>query len=152
MASNLDDDATPDDQESEATAEPKAKPSPGKPPKPAADKRIKPAAAKDAKAAPPKPAKPAAGKAPKPAAETGVQTEAAAKKKPKAETGIATKPGRSLFSFSKPAVGGVWGIDLGQCALKAIRLEIIDGEVTATAFDYVEHPKILSQPDADPDS
>src|SRR5947199_8981501 len=48
-------------------------------------------------------------------------------------------------------VPGVWGIDLGQCALKAIRLEMIDGEVTATAFDYIEHPKILSQPDADPD-
>jgi type IV pilus assembly protein PilM len=46
---------------------------------------------------------------------------------------------------------GVWGIDLGQCALKAIRLELIDGQVTATAFDYIEHPKILSQPDADPD-
>jgi type IV pilus assembly protein PilM len=46
---------------------------------------------------------------------------------------------------------GVWGIDIGQCALKAIRLEVVDGEVTATAFDYVEHPKILSQPDADPD-
>ncbi len=46
---------------------------------------------------------------------------------------------------------GVWGIDLGQCALKAIRLQEIEGVVTATAFDYVEHPKILSQPDADPD-
>ena len=46
---------------------------------------------------------------------------------------------------------GVWGIDLGQCALKAIRLENADGQVTATAFDYIEHPKILSQPDADPD-
>src|SRR5246127_5775444 len=46
---------------------------------------------------------------------------------------------------------GVWGIDLGQCALKALRVENIDGQVTATAFDYVEHPKILSQPDADPD-
>jgi type IV pilus assembly protein PilM len=46
---------------------------------------------------------------------------------------------------------GVWGIDLGQCALKAVRLEEIDGQVTATAFDYVEHPKILSQPDADPE-
>src|SRR5438477_7574805 len=46
---------------------------------------------------------------------------------------------------------GVWSIDLGQCALKAIRLENINGEVTATAFDYIEHPKILSQPDADPD-
>ncbi|HJT79339.1 MAG TPA: type IV pilus assembly protein PilM, partial [Gemmataceae bacterium] len=46
---------------------------------------------------------------------------------------------------------GVWGIDLGQCALKALRLERQDGQVVATAFDYVEHPKILSQPDADPD-
>src|SRR5262245_47103767 len=46
---------------------------------------------------------------------------------------------------------GVWGIDLGQCGLKALRVEMLDGHVTATAFDYVEHPKILSQPDADPD-
>jgi type IV pilus assembly protein PilM len=46
---------------------------------------------------------------------------------------------------------GVWGIDLGQCALKALRLENIDGTITATAFDYIEHPKILSQPDADPE-
>jgi type IV pilus assembly protein PilM len=46
---------------------------------------------------------------------------------------------------------GVWGIDVGQCALKALRLEVIDGQVQATAFDYIEHPKILSQPDADPD-
>src|ERR1700685_1478244 len=47
---------------------------------------------------------------------------------------------------------GVWGIDLGQCALKAIRLDRDDeGVIQATAFDYIEHPKILSQPDADPD-
>src|SRR5438045_1826821 len=46
---------------------------------------------------------------------------------------------------------GTWGLDIGNCALKAIRLEEIAGVVTATAFDYVEHPKILSQPDADPD-
>jgi type IV pilus assembly protein PilM len=46
---------------------------------------------------------------------------------------------------------GAWGIDIGQCALKALRMEIIQGVATATAFDYVEHPKILSQPDADPD-
>jgi type IV pilus assembly protein PilM len=46
---------------------------------------------------------------------------------------------------------GVWGIDLGQCALKALRVEVQEGQVVATAFDYVEHPKILSQPDADPD-
>src|SRR5438094_5510972 len=50
-----------------------------------------------------------------------------------------------------PVSKGVWGIDIGQCALKAIRLEMIDGKPTATAFDLVEHPKILSQPDADPD-
>src|SRR5271166_3553853 len=50
----------------------------------------------------------------------------------------------------KPS-SGVWGIDLGQCALKAIRLQQIDGQLSATAFDYVEYPKILSQPDADPD-
>src|SRR5437764_5700582 len=47
---------------------------------------------------------------------------------------------------------GVWGIDIGQCALKAMRLEMIDGKPTVTAFDYVEHTKILSQPDADPDA
>jgi len=47
---------------------------------------------------------------------------------------------------------GVWGIDIGQCALKALRMELIDGYPTATAFDYIEHPKILSQPDADPDA
>src|SRR5438552_16584756 len=46
---------------------------------------------------------------------------------------------------------GVWGIDLGQCALKALRVENNDGQIVATAFDYLEHPKILSQPDADPD-
>src|SRR5712671_7743293 len=50
-----------------------------------------------------------------------------------------------------PVHQGVWGIDVGQSALKALRLEVIDGLLTATAFDYVEHPKILSQPDADPD-
>ncbi len=44
----------------------------------------------------------------------------------------------------------VWGIEIGQSALKALRLEKKeDGSVEATAFEYVEHPKILSQPDAD---
>src|SRR3954469_16280870 len=50
-----------------------------------------------------------------------------------------------------PTTQGVWGIDVGQCALKALRVEEVDGQITATAFDYVEYPKILSQPDADPD-
>ncbi|HEV7223131.1 MAG TPA: pilus assembly protein PilM, partial [Pirellulales bacterium] len=46
----------------------------------------------------------------------------------------------------------VWGIDIGQCALKALRLRPHEEEtrVTAEAFDYIEYPKILSQPDVDP--
>lgn len=46
----------------------------------------------------------------------------------------------------------VWGIDIGQCAIKALRCRPADedGFVAADAFDYIEYPKILSQPDADP--
>jgi type IV pilus assembly protein PilM len=46
----------------------------------------------------------------------------------------------------------VWGIDIGQCALKALRCRPgeQDDQITADAFDYIEYPKILSQPDADP--
>jgi type IV pilus assembly protein PilM len=47
---------------------------------------------------------------------------------------------------------GAWGIDIGQCALKALRCEMQDGELVATQVDYIEYPKILSQPDADPQS
>jgi type IV pilus assembly protein PilM len=44
----------------------------------------------------------------------------------------------------------VWGIDVGRCALKAIKLRVAaDGKVEIVAHDYVEHAKILSQPDAD---
>jgi len=47
----------------------------------------------------------------------------------------------------------VWGIDVGQAGLKAIQLQFSDAskQVTAVAFDYVPHPKILSQPDAIPE-
>ncbi|MBL8881046.1 MAG: pilus assembly protein PilM [Phycisphaerales bacterium] len=46
----------------------------------------------------------------------------------------------------------VWGIDIGQCGLKAIKLRAAgDGKVEVAAFDIIEHAKILSQPDADPD-
>lgn len=47
----------------------------------------------------------------------------------------------------------VWGIDIGQCALKAIKLtfDAKQDRAVAVAFDFIEHPKILSQPDADPD-
>ncbi len=45
----------------------------------------------------------------------------------------------------------VWALDIGQAALKALKL--VPGEspdfVVAEAFDYIEYPKILSQPDAD---
>lgn len=46
-----------------------------------------------------------------------------------------------------------WGIDIGQAGLKAIKLRLGDeGEkVRAVAFDYIPHPKILSQPDAIPE-
>src|SRR4029078_10605703 len=46
--------------------------------------------------------------------------------------------------------GSVWGIDLGQCALKALRCREGDepGTIVAEAFDYIEYPKMLGQPDA----
>jgi type IV pilus assembly protein PilM len=50
-------------------------------------------------------------------------------------------------------IQAVWAIDIGQSALKAIKL--VPGETpeqaVAEAFDFIEYPKILSQPDADPD-
>ena len=45
---------------------------------------------------------------------------------------------------------GVWGVDIGQCALKAMRCEIQDGEVVATQVDYIEYPN--SKTDADPEA
>lgn len=43
-----------------------------------------------------------------------------------------------------------WGIDIGQAGLKAIKLRREGEEIRAVAFDYIPHPKILSQPDAIP--
>jgi type IV pilus assembly protein PilM len=50
------------------------------------------------------------------------------------------------------ASGAVWGIDIGQCALKALRCHAHDepDKIVADAFDYIEYPKILSQPGSDP--
>ncbi len=47
---------------------------------------------------------------------------------------------------------GVWGIDIGQAGLKAIRLKYAESakQALAVAFDYIPHPKLLSQPDANP--
>lgn len=46
-----------------------------------------------------------------------------------------------------------WGIDIGQSALKALKVRHIEsaGQVVAEAFDYIPFPKILSQPDAIPE-
>ncbi len=46
----------------------------------------------------------------------------------------------------------VWGIDIGQSALKALRC-MVDGEGTVVAdkYDYIEYPKILSQPETNSD-
>jgi len=43
----------------------------------------------------------------------------------------------------------VWGIDLGQCALKAIRLRAAGDKVEALDHVHIEHGRILSQPDVD---
>jgi type IV pilus assembly protein PilM len=48
----------------------------------------------------------------------------------------------------------VWGIDIGQCALKALRCrphEKEDKRMVVEAFDYIEYPKILTQPEANRD-
>ncbi len=45
----------------------------------------------------------------------------------------------------------VWGIDIGQCALKALRCrphETDEGRIVVEAIDIIEYPKILSQPEA----
>ncbi|UCD28551.1 MAG: type IV pilus assembly protein PilM [Planctomycetota bacterium] len=41
----------------------------------------------------------------------------------------------------------VWGIDLGQCALKAICLRAAEDKVEAINHVYIEHAQILSKPD-----
>ncbi|MEX0612422.1 MAG: type IV pilus assembly protein PilM, partial [Pirellulales bacterium] len=48
----------------------------------------------------------------------------------------------------------VWGIDIGQCALKALRArphEKDENRMVVEAFDYIEYPKILTQPEANRD-
>jgi type IV pilus assembly protein PilM len=46
----------------------------------------------------------------------------------------------------------VWGIDIGKCGIKALRCRTApgdQGQLVAEAFDYVEYPMMLSQPEAD---
>ncbi|MGA0040593.1 MAG: type IV pilus assembly protein PilM [Pirellulales bacterium] len=47
--------------------------------------------------------------------------------------------------------GHVWGIDIGTCGLKALRCTVgAEGAaVEAVAFEYIEYPMLLSDPEAD---
>lgn len=49
-------------------------------------------------------------------------------------------------------VSYVWGIDIGKCALKALRCRATANprKLEAVACEYIEYPKILTQPEADP--
>ena len=38
----------------------------------------------------------------------------------------------------------VWGIDIGRCALKALRCRMDGDAVVADGFDYIEYPKLLT--------
>ena len=46
-----------------------------------------------------------------------------------------------------------WGIDIGNSSLKAVRCRLGDqpDRIVAEAFDYIEYPKILTQPGAEPE-
>jgi type IV pilus assembly protein PilM len=68
--------------------------------------------------------------------------------------------GELITQYEKAGTGNamakssaVWGIDLGQCALKALRCTLdSDGQtIIADKYDYIEYPKILGQPEADPE-
>lgn len=43
----------------------------------------------------------------------------------------------------------IWGIDVGQCSLKALKIQPAGDQVETLAFDLVEHETMLSQADAD---
>ena len=45
----------------------------------------------------------------------------------------------------------VWGIDIGQCALKALKLRDVGGQAEVAEFEVLPHPRILSEPEVDRD-
>ena len=45
----------------------------------------------------------------------------------------------------------VWGVEIGQSALKGLRCHLEGEQIVTDVFDFVEYPKILSQPEAEPD-
>jgi type IV pilus assembly protein PilM len=75
----------------------------------------------------------------------------------KADAAWCSRPHAPLRNLQRrrfmAAGNGVWGIDVGQCGLKAVKLRPAaeEGKVELVAFDFIEHPKILSQPDAEPE-
>lgn len=54
------------------------------------------------------------------------------------------------FGIFMASSSGVWGIEIGQAAIKALRCHREGTEIVADAFDYIEYPKLLSQPESDP--
>ena len=46
----------------------------------------------------------------------------------------------------------VWGIDIGNAGIKAVRCSASEDpeQIEAIAFDYIEYPKVLTQPGPDP--
>ncbi len=45
----------------------------------------------------------------------------------------------------------VWGLEIGQSALKGLRCHLDGDKIVTDTFDFVEYPKILSQPEAEPE-
>lgn len=43
------------------------------------------------------------------------------------------------------STGSVWGIDIGQCALKALKLTGAEEEIRIEAFEIIEYPQVLTQ-------
>ncbi|MBN2561249.1 MAG: type IV pilus assembly protein PilM [Phycisphaerae bacterium] len=43
----------------------------------------------------------------------------------------------------------VWGIDVGQCSLKAVKLQLAGDDVAILAVDVVEHDRILAQAESE---
>jgi type IV pilus assembly protein PilM len=64
----------------------------------------------------------------------------------------AAAPGFPAGNFCMARSPYVWGIDIGKCGIKALRCRAApgdQGQLVAEAFDYVEYPMMLTQPEAD---
>ncbi len=66
----------------------------------------------------------------------------------------ATVPPLALFVQGYPADGKtnrVWGIEIGQSALKALRCHLQGMKWSRMLMSNIEYPKLLSQPEAEPE-